>query len=89
MTDTKQPIYGDAQDVPYRPVTHETVHRRFLALLVRDRDTGLLVSWRDMLLEPLNPLKPAMRPPAKRPILYGLWIAGLTIGGFLWFSFFH
>jgi len=75
--------------VLYRPVTHELVHRRFLALLAGDRDTGLAAGWRDALLEPPNPLKPAKRAPLKLPLLYALWITGVGIGGFLWFSFAH
>lgn len=89
MTEVKQPIYSDAGEASYRPVTHEVVHRRFLALLARDRDTGLAIAWKEALLEPPNPLKPTKRPPFKLPMLYALWIAGLGVAGFLWFSFAH
>jgi hypothetical protein len=74
---------------PYQPIAHEEVHQRFLDLLRRDRDTGLVVAWKQALLEPPNPLKPAQRPALKLPILYALWIMGLGFGGFLWFSLLH
>jgi hypothetical protein len=89
MSDTKHPIDAGAHEASYRPVTHQTVHRRFLSLLARDGDTGIFVSWKNALLEPVNPLKPAKRAALKLPILYALWIAVLAIGGFLWFSFSH
>lgn len=83
------PIYKESSEGSYQPLTHDVVHQRFLALLSRDRDSGLAAGWRDALLEPPNPLKSAKRAPLKLPLLYALWIAGIGIGGFLWFSFMH
>ena len=88
-----QPLYKDAPEEAaaplsaYEPVTQAIVRRRFLALLDRHRETGAGSSWKQALLEPPNPLKPAVRSPLKLPVLYALWILVVSIGGFLWFSF--
>jgi len=91
MNIPSQPIYkeGAGEEIRFQPVTHEIVHQRFLELLTRDQDTGLAVAWKEALLESPNPLKAKERPPLKRPILFALWIVGLGLGGFLWFSFWH
>jgi hypothetical protein len=73
----------------YRPVTQALVRRHFLALLDRHRETGAGSSWKQALREPPNPLKPAARSPLKLPVLYALWILGVGIGSFVWFSFFQ
>jgi hypothetical protein len=70
-------------------VSHELVHTRFLELLHRDQDTGLSIPWKQALLEPPNPLEPKKRPGLKLPVLLGLWIVGIGVTVFVWFSFLH
>jgi hypothetical protein len=98
MSEPVRPIYTkDAETeadprtsvAPYQPVTHALVHQRFRALLAQHRDTGLAQAWKEALLEPPNPLKPADRAPLKLPLLYAAWILALAIGGFVWFSVSH
>jgi hypothetical protein len=78
-------LYKDGPDT----VTHELVHTRFLELLQRDQDTGLSIPWKKALLEPPNPLEPKKRPGLKLPVLLGLWIVGIGVTVFVWFSFLH
>jgi hypothetical protein len=73
----------------YKPVTQALVRRQFLVLLDRHGETGAGSSWKQALLEPPNPLKPTARSPLKLPVLYALWILGVGIGSFVWFSFFQ
>ena len=68
-------------------VTHETVQARFLELLKRDGDTSLAVPWKQALLEPPNPLNPKKRTALKLPVLLALWIVGIGVIMFVWFSF--
>jgi hypothetical protein len=70
-------------------VSHELVHTRFLELLHRDQDTGLSIPWKKALLEPPNPLELKKRPGLKLPVLLGLWIVGIGVTVFVWFSFLH
>ncbi len=78
-------LYKDGPDT----VTHDLVHTRFLELLQRDQDTGLSIPWKKALLEPANPLEPKKRPGLKLPVLLGLWIVGIGVTVFVWFSFLH
>ncbi len=78
-------LYKDGPDT----VTHDLVHTRFLELLQRDQDTGLSIPWKKALLEPANPLEPKKRPGLKLPVLLGLWIVGIGVMVFVWFSFLH
>ncbi|MGH9639903.1 MAG: hypothetical protein ACRD3Y_07575 [Bryobacteraceae bacterium] len=91
MSGRPQPLYKEESGLSgsLQPVAHEIVHKRFLQLLARERDTGLSIPWKEALLEPANPLKPNRRPAPKLPVLIALWIAGLGAGSFLWFSFFQ
>jgi hypothetical protein len=88
MSSETQPIYKDAAERPGSAI-QDTIHGRFRDLLTQGRSTGQAVAWKEALLEPPNPLKGKRRAPLKLPVLFALCLAGLSIGGFLWFSLSH